>query len=142
MRFTGALDPVALPDVYASADAFVFPSATETQGLVLAEAMAAGLPIVAADVPVSREVLAGFGRPVPPDPAAFAVALAAAVEAPRDPLAAAHARAAVRPGPHAAAVLEVYRSASVCRTFGTPVRDRCARTAGAAVDSNVCSMYD
>ena len=123
VRFTGALDPVALPDVYASADAFVFPSATETQGLVLAEALAAGLPIVAADVPVSREILAGFGRPAAPDPAAFGAALAAALEAPRDPLAAAHARERFGRTRHAAAVLEVYRSAAVCRTFGTPVRD-------------------
>ena len=33
---------------YASADAFVFPSSTETLGLVLLEAMAAGCPVVAA----------------------------------------------------------------------------------------------
>ena len=66
VHFTGALEPAALPDLYASSDAFVFPSPTETQGLVLAEALAAGLPIVAVDTPVNREVLGGFGRLVPP----------------------------------------------------------------------------
>lgn len=123
VRFTGALDPALLPDVYASADAFAFPSATETQGLVLAEALAAGLPIVAADVPVSREVLAGFGRLAASDATAFGAALDAALVAPRDPVAASEACVRFGRSRHAAAVLDVYRSAAVCRTFGTPVRD-------------------
>jgi phosphatidylinositol alpha 1,6-mannosyltransferase len=37
-----------LPDLYASCDAFVFASVTETLGLVVLEAMASGLPVVAA----------------------------------------------------------------------------------------------
>ncbi|HZJ85384.1 MAG TPA: glycosyltransferase family 4 protein [Syntrophomonadaceae bacterium] len=45
--FTGALPFDTLVDVYYSADLFVFSSVTETQGLVLIEAMAAGLPVVA-----------------------------------------------------------------------------------------------
>lgn len=45
--FTGALPFDALINVYYSADLFVFSSVTETQGLVLIEAMAAGLPVVA-----------------------------------------------------------------------------------------------
>lgn len=45
--FTGALPGQTLVDVYHSADLFVFSSLTETQGLVLIEAMAAGLPVVA-----------------------------------------------------------------------------------------------
>jgi 1,2-diacylglycerol 3-alpha-glucosyltransferase len=45
--FTGALPFDRLIDVYYSADLFVFSSVTETQGLVLIEAMAAGLPVVA-----------------------------------------------------------------------------------------------
>lgn len=45
--FTGQLSPEVVADAYASADIFVFPSVTETQGLVLIEAMAAGLPVVA-----------------------------------------------------------------------------------------------
>jgi len=55
--FTGELPRMALPNVYTCADAFVFPSLTETQGLVLAEAMAAGCPIIAVDTPQARDVL-------------------------------------------------------------------------------------
>ena len=48
VRFTGYLDRHRdLPDCYAAADVFVFASRTETQGLVLLEAMAVGLPVVA-----------------------------------------------------------------------------------------------
>jgi 1,2-diacylglycerol 3-alpha-glucosyltransferase len=47
VRFIGYLDrDTALLDCYASADAFVFASRTETQGLVLLEAMAQGRPVV------------------------------------------------------------------------------------------------
>ncbi len=45
--FTGALPFETLVDVYSSSDLFVFSSMTETQGLVLIEAMASGLPVVA-----------------------------------------------------------------------------------------------
>ncbi len=46
--FTGFLHGEELSKAYASSDIFIFPSTTETLGLVLLEAMAAGLPIVAA----------------------------------------------------------------------------------------------
>jgi glycosyltransferase involved in cell wall biosynthesis len=46
--FLGHLDrQKALPTLYASADAFVFSSLTETLGLVVLEAMASGLPVIA-----------------------------------------------------------------------------------------------
>jgi len=45
--FLGKVPPAVMPRVYASADVFVFTSMTETQGLVIAEAKAAGLPVVA-----------------------------------------------------------------------------------------------
>ena len=47
-NFVGYLHGLELASAYASADAFIFPSATETLGLVLLEAMAAGCPVVAA----------------------------------------------------------------------------------------------
>ena len=75
-RFLGAVSRDSLPDLYASADAFVMPSTTETQGLVLAEALAAGAFIIAADAPQNRDVLGIAGTIVPAAPEAFAAALA------------------------------------------------------------------
>ena len=46
--FVGYLMGQELGSAFASADAFIFPSRTETLGLVLLEAMAAGCPVVAA----------------------------------------------------------------------------------------------
>jgi phosphatidylinositol alpha 1,6-mannosyltransferase len=49
VTFLGNLDRrTMLPALYASADAFLFSSHTETLGLVILEAMASGLPVVAA----------------------------------------------------------------------------------------------
>lgn len=47
-HFVGYLVGQELASAFASADAFIFPSRTETLGLVLLEAMAAGCPVVAA----------------------------------------------------------------------------------------------
>jgi 1,2-diacylglycerol 3-alpha-glucosyltransferase len=47
IRFHGGMDRQALPRCYRAADLFLFASETETQGLVLAEAHASGLPAVA-----------------------------------------------------------------------------------------------
>lgn len=58
VHFTGLVPPEQVPHYYAGADVFLFPSTTETQGLVVAEAFAAGLPAVAVDAPALREVLA------------------------------------------------------------------------------------
>lgn len=74
-RFLGVVVREQLPALYASADAFVMPSTTETQGLVLAEAMAAGAHVIAAEAPQNRDVLGGAGRVVVSAPAAFAGAL-------------------------------------------------------------------
>jgi glycosyltransferase involved in cell wall biosynthesis len=46
--FAGYMQGLELAAAFASADAFIFPSRTETLGLVLLEAMAAGCPVVAA----------------------------------------------------------------------------------------------
>jgi glycosyltransferase involved in cell wall biosynthesis len=56
--FMGKLTGTALSEFYASADLFVFPSATDTFGNVLLEAMASGLPVLAADSGPTRELLA------------------------------------------------------------------------------------
>jgi 1,2-diacylglycerol 3-alpha-glucosyltransferase len=46
---------------WAAADLFVFSSTTETQGLVLIESMAAGVPVVAVDAPGAADVLEAGG---------------------------------------------------------------------------------
>ena len=48
-HFVGYLTGKSLAAAFASSDAFVFPSRTETLGLVLLEAMAAGCPVIAAN---------------------------------------------------------------------------------------------
>lgn len=54
-----------LPNLYSRADVYVFPSFTESFGHSLVEAMAAGLPIVASDVPVNVEVCKQAGKYFP-----------------------------------------------------------------------------
>lgn len=79
VRFVGYLERRAqLPDCYAAADVFVFASRTETQGLVLLEAMAAGLPVVALAAMGTTDILAPErGARIAPDaPAGFADAVA------------------------------------------------------------------
>jgi len=56
-NYLGVLDREELAKVYASADVFVFPSKTDTFGLVLLEAMACGLPVAAYPVTGPRDVL-------------------------------------------------------------------------------------
>jgi glycosyltransferase involved in cell wall biosynthesis/pimeloyl-ACP methyl ester carboxylesterase len=57
LHLTGALHYQHLIDAYFAMDVFVFASLSETQGLVLIEAMAAGIPVVALDAPGAREVV-------------------------------------------------------------------------------------
>jgi glycosyltransferase involved in cell wall biosynthesis len=57
LRTVGALDGQELADAYAAMDVFAFASQSETQGIVLVEAMAAGVPVVAVDAPGVREVV-------------------------------------------------------------------------------------
>lgn len=57
IQIVGKLCNQELRDAYAAIDCFVFASQTETQGIVLAEAMASGKPIVALDGPGVREVV-------------------------------------------------------------------------------------
>ncbi len=46
-----------MSDLYADADLFVFPSPTETCGLVALEALASGLPVIGADAGGTRDNL-------------------------------------------------------------------------------------
>lgn len=55
--FLGAKQGEALAEIYAAADAFVFPSLTDTFGLVLLEALASGLPVAAFPAAAPRDVL-------------------------------------------------------------------------------------
>ncbi len=57
LHLVGSLQGQALVDAYHAMDAFVFASYSETQGMVLTEAMAAGKPVVAVDAPGVREVV-------------------------------------------------------------------------------------
>lgn len=78
VRFMGYLDrDTELPDCYAAADAFVFASRTETQGLVLLEALAAGTPVIALAAMGTTDIVANApGCLSPPDdPHSFGLAL-------------------------------------------------------------------
>ncbi|MHB1467929.1 MAG: glycosyltransferase family 4 protein [Solirubrobacteraceae bacterium] len=55
--FAGFLHGTELAAAYAASDVFVFPSESETLGLVMLEAHAAGLPVVAAATPVGCELV-------------------------------------------------------------------------------------
>lgn len=75
----GVLPPAVLAVLYASADLCVLPSRTETCGLVALEAMASGLPVIAADAGGLRETVTtgSNGFLIPPDDArGFASAVA------------------------------------------------------------------
>ena len=60
VNYLGVLDREELAKVYAAADVFVFPSKTDTFGLVLLEAMACGLPVAAYPVTGPRDVIGDF----------------------------------------------------------------------------------
>ncbi len=55
--FLGARHGEALAEAYAAADVFVFPSRTDTFGLVLLEALASGVPVAAFPAAAPRDVL-------------------------------------------------------------------------------------
>ena len=57
IHFAGTLSGDDLVSAYAGADLFVFASTSETQGMVVLEAMAAGQPVVAVSAPGVRDVV-------------------------------------------------------------------------------------
>jgi glycosyltransferase involved in cell wall biosynthesis len=60
--FTGALSGEELASAYRAADCFVFPSLTDTFGLVVIEALACGLPVAAFPVSGPSDILGENGR--------------------------------------------------------------------------------
>lgn len=60
IRFMGKIPFAKVLGMYAKADALIFPSYIETYGLPLIEAASFGMPVLAADLPYAREVLAGY----------------------------------------------------------------------------------
>ena len=68
VELVGARDDVA--DLLRAADVFVLPSAWEARALVVQEAMAAGVPVVASDTGGLRDLVAGVGPLVPAGDAA------------------------------------------------------------------------
>ena len=82
VRLTGVLTGAALSQAYTTADLLVAPSRSETYGMTVTEALAHGLPVIAAAVGGLPEALGSTadgtrpGQLVPPgDPAALAAAL-------------------------------------------------------------------
>lgn len=80
--FMGALEGEALAQAYAGADLFVFPSRTDTFGLVLVEAMASGLPVATYPVGGPLDVVGDSGAGVLDDN--LGEAIRQALRIPRD----------------------------------------------------------
>jgi glycosyltransferase involved in cell wall biosynthesis len=64
VRFAGLLRGEELARHYAAADVFVFPSRTDTFGLVVLEALASGLPVAAHPVTGPRDIIGDSGTGV------------------------------------------------------------------------------
>ncbi len=56
IEFTGVMKSEQIADLYQQADLFVYPSVIESFGHPLVEAMTAGIPVIAADTPINREL--------------------------------------------------------------------------------------
>jgi 1,2-diacylglycerol 3-alpha-glucosyltransferase len=115
VEFVGVQPHATIGDWYAAGDIFTLPSPAETQGMVLVEAMASGLPCVAVDRGGPRElVLQGeTGIRVPPD----ANALARTLDF-------------------------LLRNPEVCHRFGEKGRERAADFGPEAMAHSVLALYE
>lgn len=123
VRFVGYLERSRdLPDCYAAAELFVFASRTETQGLVLLEAMAAGVPVVALAEMGTRDILEpARGALIAPDSVtAFAACVGALLDDPQRR--AAMAVAAREDAAHWSETQMAARLARLYRRLGTDPR--------------------
>jgi glycosyltransferase involved in cell wall biosynthesis len=87
VQLLGPVPHRAVPDLYAAADVFVFPTLHETFGLSAVEAGMQGVPSIVSDLAVMREVLTIDGRAVasfvdPRDPRAWEAAIRSALDRP------------------------------------------------------------
>ena len=57
VRFLGRMDYSSLPEIYSVADLFIFPSTTDTFGMVVLEAQACGVPAVVSDRGGPKEII-------------------------------------------------------------------------------------
>jgi glycosyltransferase involved in cell wall biosynthesis len=125
VRLTGPVEDPELAELYAGAACFVLPSLYEGFGLPLAEAMAAGAPAVASDIPALRELGGDAVRYAPPDsPRAFADAISQVLDR-REETAAMALRGRERARRYtwdecAEATLAVYRESTAARSRGGP----------------------
>ena len=87
VQLLGPVPHRAVPDLYAAADVFVFPTLHESFGLSAVEAGMQGLPSVVSDIAAMREVLTINGQALasfvdPRDPAAWEAAIRGALDQP------------------------------------------------------------
>lgn len=140
--FVGNMDrDTELLDCYAAADVFVFASRTETQGLVLLEAMAQGTPVVSTAVMGTAEVLAGTSGSVVVEESSDAF-VAAITSLLRDPARRATLSAAARVDAArwssrsmAEKLVSLYESVTQVRDVIVPSSARNVNVAGAAENS-------
>ncbi len=131
VRFVGAVPHEMVGDYYRAADLFLFPSTSETQGIVVLEALAAGLPVAAVTSDAAEDLLADgqAGILTPEEPISFARSVAGLWDDPerRRAMGEAGRRIAARyvPDASAATLLGLYEE--VVRSWMiAPVRSRAA----------------
>ncbi|MBC8101127.1 MAG: glycosyltransferase [Cytophagales bacterium] len=133
VRFAGFLRRNELASVYALSTLFVFPSSTETQGVVLSEAQSFGLPCVLTEGGGAPEFVQANvdALVVPPVDTAFAEGIRCLLTDPirRRAFAAAALQSPLRPTPAIMVhrLLELYRATKEARSASHPLTDRASR---------------